>query len=427
MLFLLLLLSIKTIFATKPNILIYIADDLGQGEINQQSFENSFLLNPINQQLPQLINTPNLEKFSKESENFHHTWTSSVCSPSRYTLITEKEIDIKSSIRGNGDLGNNVIWNKSNIFKRFKNIGYKTGYIGKFGFGNPYNKINDIDYYYGPDISNKDDTHKLSHILYPSKVIENNEIINIKKNKNTNKRKCFFKKQCEYLPNLLFQKTLNFINNNKNPWFLLYSTPLNHVGKWSKNDIKFTSPVDYIDKRINYIKNFDRKAHLTMIYMIDNEIGQLMNIVNNNTIVVFTSDNGAEYEYINGKTRYPNYFTSTGGRRGIKRTPYEGGINVPMMIRWPNELCMKHNYKPIGFNDLGRLLYDKNSYEYKDYLSLVYCDNDIDCVSILMDSKNKLKLIKFNNRYELYDLVNDPTESINIKNIPQYLLDIINK
>ena len=76
-----------------------------------------------------------------------------------------------------------------------------------------------------------------------------------------------------------------------------------------------------------------------MVYLLDKQVGEIRKKVEElgiaeNTIIIFTSDNGPHKE--GGAD--PNYFNSNGDLRGFKRDFYEGGIRVPMLAYWPKKI-----------------------------------------------------------------------------------------
>jgi arylsulfatase A-like enzyme len=77
------------------------------------------------------------------------------------------------------------------------------------------------------------------------------------------------------------------------------------------------------------------KGFAAMVTRLDRDVGRILAKLGDNTIVVFTSDNGPHKE----GGHDPNYFGSSGPLRGIKRDLYEGGIRVPMIIRWPGHVA----------------------------------------------------------------------------------------
>ena len=92
-----------------------------------------------------------------------------------------------------------------------------------------------------------------------------------------------------------------------------------------------------------------------MISYMDNDIGKIMARVkklglDDNTIIIFTSDNGPTYNRLGGSDS--DYFKSAGPFRGLKGSTYEGGIRVPMVARWPGHI------KPGTESDLISAFWD---------------------------------------------------------------------
>jgi arylsulfatase len=105
---------------------------------------------------------------------------------------------------------------------------------------------------------------------------------------------------------------------------------------------------DYVHK--GYLKHpFPRAGYAAMITHMDKGIGQIMALleelnIEDNTLIIFTSDNGPTYDRIGGSDS--EFFKSAGVFRGLKGSVYEGGIRVPFVARWPGKI------KPGTTNDL---------------------------------------------------------------------------
>jgi arylsulfatase A-like enzyme len=147
----------------------------------------------------------------------------------------------------------------------------------------------------------------------------------------------------EYAPDLFTKAALSFVKNNKpdqfnkyRPFFLFLSYTIPHAnneeGRRSGNGMQVPSDEPYSNEPWPQVE----KNKAAMITRMDSDIGRLMDRlkelkIEENTVVFFTSDNGPHKE---GGVD-PKFFNSSGPFRGIKRDLYEGGIRVPMIVRWP--------------------------------------------------------------------------------------------
>ena len=177
-----------------PNIILYLADDLGKGEILRKPsiYNFSLVKNPSSEYIP----TPNIDKLSKSGVLFGQVWGAALCAPSRFMLLTGKTIE-KSSVKGNNFTPQKIDLNMSfpNVLKR---LGYKTAVIGKYGFGVPKSYYSadkmGFDFFYGYG------THIQAHYPFPRFVYKNNEIINFPNNATIFKNKMFWYKKMYVFP-----------------------------------------------------------------------------------------------------------------------------------------------------------------------------------------------------------------------------------
>ena len=311
----------------KPNVIFILADDLGYGDLGCYG--------------QQKIQTPNIDELAKEGIRFTQFYAgTSVCAPSRASLLTGLHTG-HTAVRGNMGMepeGQFPIPDSAfTIAEMFKKAGYTTGDFGKWGLG-PVGSSGDpikqgFDSFYGYNCQS------LAHDYFPDHLWNNDLRVDLP---NT------IDNQTSYAGDLIQQKALDFITSNKSkPFFLYLSYTLPHAAlQLPENDPRLTSYKKLFNEDAKPIKTGDGKgyqpqayphaAYAAMVQRLDDYVGQVVGQLkklglDKNTLIVFTSDNGPHKE--GGNT--PEFFNSNGGYRGIKRDLYEGGIRVPMIMRWP--------------------------------------------------------------------------------------------
>lgn len=307
--------------AEKPNILFVITDDLGYGDLScygQKHFQ-----------------TPNLDRLAREGIRFtDHYSGATVCAPSRCSLMTGKDGG-HAYIRGNGPFALRPDPEDLTVATLLRQNGYSTGLIGKSCVtGNTQTpetlKAKGFTYFYGTT------DHQDGHFRFPRFVYENDQRIELTGNTRY--------AGPHYDVDLYTRKAVEFIERqDKQPFFLVLSYPVPHASLAAPEDSLakvrggIQNDISSKGKSGHYGKVTEVKAtHAAMVTRIDDAIGILLDRLNQkgmseNTLIVFTSDNGSHTE---GGYHY-SMLESNGKLRGGKRDLYEGGIRIPFIAHWP--------------------------------------------------------------------------------------------
>jgi arylsulfatase A len=308
---------------SQPNIIFILADDLGYGDIGCYG--------------QQKIETPNIDRLSKMGIHFTNFYSgSTVCAPARSSFMTGQHTG-HTPIRGNKTLkpeGQVPLADSVITFPMLlQKAGYTTAAFGKWslGFittsGDPQKK--GFDEFYGYNCQT------LAHNYYPDHLWHNHTRIDLPGNLTADS---------VYSADLIHQQTMKFLNvKHDKPFFLYLPYTLPHADVIVPHDTVYDHYVRKFNEQPVAIKSTDNEHHhfdshphaafAAMVARLDKYVGEIMNVIREkgleeNTMIIFTSDNGPHKE--NGGD--PVFFNSSGGLRGIKRDLYEGGIRVPFIV-----------------------------------------------------------------------------------------------
>ena len=327
--------------ARKPNFVFILGDDLGYAELGCYGQEK--------------IKTPNIDRLAGEGIRFIQNYSGSpVCAPSRCVLLTGLHsghafVRDNREIKPEGQLP--LPAGTVTMAKLLKEEGYATAAIGKWGLGFPGSE--GVPNKQGFDLFFGYNCQRQAHNYYPKYLWKNDRKIELEGNEAGLTGK-------QYAPDLFEAEALDFIRSHKDrPFFLHFVTTVPHLalqvpedsleeyrGKW--DDPPYDGKNGYLSQK------YPRAAYAAMVTRMDRSVGRIMAILkqlglDRYTMVMVSSDNGSTYK-IGGYD--PDFFKGTGSFRSAKGSVYEGGIRVPLIVRWTGRI------KPGRTTDHGAALQD---------------------------------------------------------------------
>lgn len=416
----------------KPNLIFIMADDLGYGDLGCYG--------------QKLIKTPRLDQMAKEGMKFTRFYSgSTVCAPSRSVLMTGQHMG-HTHVRGNagGDMSRQSLRDIDlTVAEKLKETGYKTALIGKWGLGEVGQEGHPLkqgfDYFYGY----LNQVH--AHNFYPEFLWRNQKkhvLKNVVKPVSDKPRAGFMggaaTKRVEYSHDLFTAEALTWIKANKdNPFFLYLPLTIPHAN--NEGTRMFGDGAEVPDYGIYEKENWSKqdKGQAAMITRMDRDVGRLLDLlkelkIEENTLVMFTSDNGPHNE----AGHNPELFKPAGPLRGMKRTLTEGGIRVPTLAWWPNTIepnsisdqpfyfgdlmataCdMSQSDMPLQTDSLSFLPTLKGKAEEQKRHKFLYWEfyERTFRQAVVMEDWKLIRSGIDNQRLELYDLKNDIHEDVNL-------------
>ena len=351
-----------------PNIVFILADDLGYGDLG--CFGST------------KIRTPNIDRLAREGMSLtRHYSGNAVCAPSRCVLMTGLHPG-HAFIRNNRTVGEEgqypIPAGTKTLPRRLQQAGYVCGAFGKWGLGGPYSQGHPmqqgIDRFFGYNCQG------FAHNFYPATLWDDEKIIRLNNPKMTIGQPLAstvdpgdpasyqpYRGQ-EYSADLIHAQVLKFVRDNQTrPFFLFVPSTIPHVSLQVPEDSLAEYAGKFEDSPYKGGRGYLPHQHphacyAAMVSRLDRYVGEIVAELEKlglkeNTIIVFSSDNGPAANQVGGSDS--DFFNSSGGLNGKKGSLFEGGVRVPGIVRWPGKIpAAAVSTRVTGFEDWTPTLFD---------------------------------------------------------------------
>lgn len=415
---------------TKPNIVLFVADDLGWNDVGYHGSE---------------IKTPNIDKLAKNGVELNQFYVYPTSSPSRASLLTGKYAS-RFGIGGPIALNSKQVLplNVETIPLILKKSGYETAIMGKWHLG--------LSLKNGPNHYGFDYTYGYLHgqIDQYTHLYKNGEI--------TWNRNGKFINEEGHATDLITKEAIKYlkeIHKKENPFFLYIPYSVPHYPL--QEEAKWIEPY----QNLNDVES--RKIFAASVAHMDFSLGEILRYLENeklleNTLIIFISDNGAERDWYPNKEKGLNLYNGKHGPypklgdnsplKGFKTELSEGGIKVPAIIYWKDHLMKNKLEQLIKVTDIFPTILSAAQIDGSNLKNLdgeSVWKSVIDPAKITFERELYLrtdkhsmlrmgdwKIIQLNNsdntKYELYNILQDPFEKENlIDKYPQIRDELIAK
>ncbi len=430
----LLFLSIETTGAVtlnRPNIVLILADDLGWSDVAYQGGD--------------LIETPHIDALAKSGAAFSNAYAMPVCTPSRAALLTGKhaarlQMTIWSEGSRSGPTNRKLLQANSlhdlsheqiTLAKHLRSKGYRTALVGKWHLG---------DAAHFPESHGFDVNIGGNHWGAPETFFWPYSGSKRYQSKFRYVPGLAFGREGEYLTDRLTDEALKIIDRAvREPFFLYLAHYAPHIPLEAKAE-----DIAYFKNKLKPEMHHQNATYAAMVKSLDDSVGRVVAHLNkkglaDNTIVVFVSDNGG-FIGVDRKAGQVTPTTNNYPLRSGKGSCYEGGIRVPLIVNWPGVTTAGTTIRePVVITDIFHTLASAIEFD----LPSDFLGDGMDLKPLLLDPECEVKrdalyfhfphyyststpvsairagswkLLRYyeDERLELFDLENDPSETKNV-------------
>lgn len=326
-----------------PNLIWIMADDLGYGELGCYG--------------QKIIQTPHLDKMAQEGIRFTHFYAgATVCAPSRSVLMTglhHGHTRVRGNAGQNNPLAQSLRSTDTTVAQVLKDAGYQTALVGKWGLGDAITAEEGLPrkHGFGEFIGYLNQHHAHNH--FPDYIWRNedqvkldNDLVAVGKSGGG-----YATKPRVYADDLFADAAIQFVRDNKEqPFFLYWSMVVPHAN--NERASKLGDGTEIPDYGIYEKESWpiQDKGHAAMVSRMDSYVGRMLDELRKqgiaqNTLVIFTSDNGPHNE----SRHHLDRFAPSGPYSGTKRSLTDGGIRIPFIAWWPQTIQPKTSSKHVGY------------------------------------------------------------------------------